>query len=164
MSCIQNYTLTEYHKLYSDTYWGQGGVHGEDEIIIENRNRFATEYNLKSVINKGLTFEIKYQEQVGIFEDLNEIKNNFKKKIDGDKYNYLRRRDVRAGRHIEYYKTIDKKIIAVFSPYGKCESMVKMAGEAGYSLIYPIYSLGGNTFVKEIITTSSGIIQFGEKS
>jgi len=146
---IRNYTQTRYPKLYCNTYWGYNSAEGlnYDETIIENRNRFATEYNLKSVINKDLKFEIKYQEQGGIFEDLNEIKKNFKKNIHGDKYNYLRRRDGRGGRHIEYYKTTDKKIIAVFS---SSECKTKMALECGYSLIYPIYSTGANTFVKEI--------------
>jgi hypothetical protein len=150
MSCIQNYTLTEYPKLYSHTYWGTGGRAHEEDLIIENRNRFATEYNLKSGLSK---IAQKYREKAGVFKDLNEIKN-FKRCNDGDKCSFLHQKDKRQ-EHIEYYKTNDKKIIAVFSPYDISESMTKMALECGYSLIYPIYSTMANTFVKEIITNKA---------
>jgi hypothetical protein len=119
-------------------------------MIIENRNKFATDYHLKSRVSR---IAIKYQEKEGIFEDLNEI-NNFKKKIHGDKYSFLRQRDARKGRHIEYYKTIDKNIIVVFSPTDNSERMTKMALECGYSLIYPLYSTSAITFVKEICTAA----------
>ena len=66
---------------------------------------FAMEYNLKSRLSK---IALKYQEKEGVFEDLNKIKN-FKRSINGDKYTFLRRNDVRK-KHIEYYKTIDKKL------------------------------------------------------
>ena len=148
MSYIKNYTQTRYPKLYCGSYWGYNSAEplNYDETIIENRNRFATEYNLKSRLSK---IALRYQEKEGVFEDLNEIKN-FKKNIHGDKYSFLRQRDVRGGRHIEYYKTIDKKIIVVFSPYDTSEIMTKMALECGYSVIYPLYSTDANTFVKEI--------------
>ena len=142
-----NNQRTKYPKLYHDTYWGNYHKcqHTGNAHIIENRNLLAMEYILKSRIRN---LPLKYEEKVGLFEDLNELKN-FKKKYDGDKSMFIRTRD-RRDKHIEYYKTVDKKIIAVFSPYDTSDRMTQMALECGYSLIYPLYADDANTFVKVI--------------
>jgi hypothetical protein len=146
----QNYEFTKYPKLYCDTYWGhykyKKGYIGFEPNIIKNRDKFAEEYQLKNRIEK---IALKYKEKEGVFKDHLEIKN-FNRKNDGDKWTFLHERDERKGRHIEYYKTKNNKIISVFSPYDNSEYNTKIILESGYSLIYPLWNTSINTFVKEI--------------
>ena len=145
MADISNHTRTRFPKIYGDTWWGNNSNIAQNDIIIENRNKFAVEYQLKSSLSK---IARKYKEKEGVFKDLNEIKS-YKKSIHDDKWSFLNNRDERR-EHIEYYKTKDNKIIAVFSPCDTSESKTKITMECGYSLIYPIYSTWANTFVKTI--------------
>ena len=142
MDDIKNNQRTRYPGLYRDTYWGNFQIcHAE---IIENRNRFATERYLTSRLSK---IPMKHQKEAGVYtkevlKEGNEMKFH-------DKWSFLIERDQRK-RHIEYYKTVDNNIIAIFSPYDTSERMTDMAVECGYSLIDPLYSFAANTFVKEI--------------
>ena len=145
MDDIKNNQRTRYPGLYRDTYWGRWtGLEKStgDTEIIENRNKFATDYHLKSRLPKRTT--VKYQKKEEVFKDLNEIKHC-------PRYDVMKR-------HIEYYKTTDNKIIVVFSPYDISESMTKLALECGYSLIYPIFSTMATTFVKEITKSTDSNI------
>jgi hypothetical protein len=144
MSYTRNYEWTEYHKLYCDTYWGTTRSDTPKKNIIENRNKFATDYRLKSMLDK---INKKYQEKVVVVNELNEIKN-YKKSINGDKGIFLFQKDKR--RHVEYYKTEDNKIVTIFSNYDTSEYFTNKALECGYSLIYPLYCEDANTFIKEI--------------
>jgi|TARA_B110000495_G_C22353491_1_gene232393 hypothetical protein len=146
MDDIKNNQRTRYPRLYHDTYWGNYKISQStgDVTIIENRNRFATQYDLYSRISK---IPMKHQKEAGVYtqevlKDANEMKFH-------DKWSFLIQKDERK-RHIEYYKTVDNNIIAIFSPYDTSERMTDMAVECGYSLIDPLYSHAANTFVKEI--------------
>jgi len=144
MSYTRNYEWTECHKLYCYTYWGTNRSDTPEKNIIENRNKFATDYRLKSRLEK---INKKYQEKVVVVNELNEIKN-YKKSINGDKEIFLFQIDKRS--HVEYYKTEDNKIVTIFSNYDTSEYFTNKALECGYSLIYPLYRNDVNTFIKEI--------------
>ena len=145
MSYTMNYELTECHKLYRHTYWGTNhSCKSSEKNIIENRNKFATDYRLMSYNGQINKF---YYEQVAVVNDLNKIKN-YKKRIDGDKKVFYLQIDKRE--HVEYYKTEDNNIVTIFSNYDTSEYFTNKALECGYSLIYPLYRNDVNTFIKEI--------------
>jgi len=128
MSRTLSYSVTEYPDLYKDTYWGAFDyalVDEIDETIIQNRNRFANEYCLRS--------------------HLNDVGSKYEKDVELNGEASWRLRD-----HIEYYKTQDKSVVAVFSISGVSQKTTEMAMENGYTEIYPLYLRSATTFVKAI--------------
>ena len=49
-SRINNASLTEYPKIFQDTYWNRNAFGGVPEII-KNRNLFVEEYNIKCQVH-----------------------------------------------------------------------------------------------------------------
>ena len=49
-SRINNASLTKYPEIFEGTYWNRHAG-GWDPVIIENRNRFVEEYNIKRKVN-----------------------------------------------------------------------------------------------------------------
>ena len=52
--------LTQYSELYKDTYWGRFTTYNPTNInneILENRDNFASNYNIKKSIKKLQKFE-----------------------------------------------------------------------------------------------------------
>jgi hypothetical protein len=111
---------TKYKDLYDGSTWG-----GYEEAhfklannILENRNIFPIEYNIKRRCDNIPNH---------IF---NMIYSNKELSID----------------HIEVYTTNDKKYILVSSPY--TDSQTQLYEQSGWTLIYPIYGNDASTYIK----------------
>jgi hypothetical protein len=111
------YEYTQFPKIFSKTYWGNFKLLNEHpcpEYIFENRNEFIKYFNIKSV------YKMPYNMQ--------------------KKYDYI----FKEGDHFEIYKTNDKKIIIVNSPYHhrevhnsfiKCKPMYNSDATSYYLII-----------------------------
>jgi hypothetical protein len=119
------YTKTEYPKIYMSTNWGHFKlIHPwefiETKNIMENRNQFIKDYNIKKV----------KRETVKIYRFIKEEE----KKLPLD--------------HTEIYITNDKKLIIITSPYKHVDPLDFEFW--GWTMIYNLYSNDAYTFIKEI--------------
>jgi hypothetical protein len=109
-------TLTEFPKLFEDTYWGRGTLDGlredEKDEIIKNRNRFAKRYKLKNYVTP--------------MEQTKTARDTLLSKFD----------------HAEFYTTEDGDKILIVSPYNKS---LPQDDEFGGIKIPPLYNLSCTT-------------------
>lgn len=125
------YDLTDYPKLYKSTYWGTFKCYEEkpDERlnkIIENRNNFIKEYDIKC----------------------------HEKKLP--KYMLMRcEKHINIGDHVEKYKTNDNKLIILNSPYSPSEKEHEQFLKLGYIEIKPLYNHFAKTYlyITDIVTS-----------
>lgn len=117
-----NHEKTEYSKIYRNTYWGNGGFNN-DMSIIENRNKFIKDYNIKNICNKRIPLYI------------HEI-------IDRNKKSW---RD-----HQEVYKNKNNEYVLIISPYygDDKDDLIKIIRNYGWDLIYNLYNDFSLSFVK----------------
>jgi len=120
----QNFDATNYPEIYELTYWGnyeyKPGHFSTTSEIINNRNKFITDYDIKKCILVKPEF---------IFEMVNR-----------SKYKYLD--------HVECYETSSGDYVLISSPY--TERHDKEYSDDGWTKIYPLYSstTGDSTFIK----------------
>ena len=121
------YQMTKNKKMYENTYWG--GIKYEDSMIsiVDNRNKFITDYNLKKCLNYTKTPK-------KLDKYVNNIKNN------PDLYNYID--------HIEIYRLTDGNYLLLNSPYTTYEKCDKILMENGWTKIYKLYLPEASSFVK----------------
>ena len=117
-----NYEQTKYPKLFKDTYWGHHYYGGHKIQIIENRNKFVIEYQIKK---QSIT--IPYAQDIWAAYD-----NGFD--------------------HKEYYNLLDGRVLMLISPYkgqvNSDEKFEKNFKVLGYELIYPLYIEEANSYIK----------------
>jgi hypothetical protein len=139
------FTYTKYPKVYEDSYWGshrfinrEGQQLSEkDLVLIENRNRFKEEYNLKSYYDLG--------SKVFYYNHLKKDCEVYEKEGSYD------RRD-----HIEYYKDTNKNVIIIFSMWvGENQELINKILEKGYVMIEPLYATDQKTFMKKLYKSYS---------
>ncbi len=140
----RNYSLTNYPNIYKNTYWGNFIKREDTDInsIIENRNKFITDFDIKS-IQKNLP-EYIYK---ALWKLL--IEKNLDLKLIRDKWrcsdlinNYCTFFD-----HKETYKTKSGNFIIVFSPYNELDG--EKIEELGFERIYNLYHKDAFTYVKQ---------------
>lgn len=112
---------TNYNRIFKNTYWG--GFEYTDphyDNIIENRNKFVIDYNLRKICNTRRTQTFYYV---------------FKKYVKLD--------------HVEFYTTDDPDMILVLnSPYCVTEEQDQKLVEHGFKKIYPLYNNLAQSYVK----------------
>jgi hypothetical protein len=121
--------LTNYQKIYSHTYWGNFRsdpiMHPGLEII-ENRNKFITDYDIKRYTKPSVNVRRYIREE----------------------------RDHLYLDHVEYYRTIDNngvsKILLITSPYKSSNELdfIHEYEKYGWLKIYPLYHTDAYTFAK----------------
>jgi len=122
--------LTKYPRIYNDVYWGNfvyepSSVHNMiNGNIIENRNKFVEDYNIKSRPKNGIPYKIKEKYITTIQEKEGKIFD-----------------------HIEYYYTHDKKYILVSSPYNDKDEIYS---NLGWEKINKLYCTCASTYIKFI--------------
>lgn len=122
--------LTQYPKLYSRTYWGKERAplisdhwYASYLEIIENRNRFIREYDIKKDLNGN--------KRPGYLSD---YIFNLSNGPTSDLFD-----------HIEAYGTNDGSIIIITSPYGENHSQ-----HENFNLIYNMYAEDATTYMQNI--------------
>jgi len=129
----QNYELTDYPKLFRNTYWGNGTFRGDEEIIL-NRNEFVRKYNITEHISNRPNF---------IADMLNRNDNPWKD-------------------HTEVYKNKDKDYVLVVSPYygeSNKEQMCKEIRNHGYTQIPNMYVDFALSFCKRVLNKKNQKLQ-----
>lgn len=116
------YERTKHPKIYACSYWGHFKNEDESPEIIDNRNNFVTEYNIKSYYRMPKYMTRKHEQKLDL---------NTKNKID----------------HIETYKTRDNKCVIVNSPYHVTDDDEKALLELGFIKYKPIYSISAKTYI-----------------
>ena len=119
---------TKYPTIFENVYWGNFKLGINDspasrdafQEICNNRNRFVEEYN--------------------IIKQYSNPARKIREKITDDLHPWCR--------HIEYYKTNDKKTIVAFSKFVDKDNEHNAYLNKGYEHIYPIYAMDQNTYVK----------------
>lgn len=122
---------TNYPSIFN-VYWGDFDCTKNDNItqeIINNRNKFVEEYHITEISKAKSGYELM-------------LKISFISPIELD--------------HREVYKTIDNKIVCVFSNYVDTKNlnglinlkkMKKTAEELGFKDVPPLYSITAVTFI-----------------
>lgn len=118
---MKNYELTDFPNLFKNCYWGHFQNDDDDDIIIENRNKFASNYNLKKVGNIP-----KY------------ISNHYSDR-EGKRFKHMD--------HVEVYKN-NKQYIIISSPYS--DGYDEMYNDSEWEKINPLYSPEATTYLKII--------------
>jgi len=121
------YEKTRYPDLFKNTYWGRykfGTEHSTiSEEMIENRNKFVEENNVKENCDDSLP------------EYVREIVNKEKAKLYTD--------------HLEYYKTSNSYLI-MSNPYIVHEKDRTKYLKNGWREIYKLYADQALTFIKVV--------------
>ena len=115
---------TAYPKKYEHTYWGSF-YHNPEPHIVENRNRFITDYDIKNFVKHTKKYRNKASK---IFKD---IERHFW--FD----------------HFELYSLNNSEnLLAVISPYSgrNTETRDEIIGY-GWTEIYPIFSSSSASFI-----------------
>jgi hypothetical protein len=128
---VYNRDKTEHPEIFKYTYWGGFLYSNEKAGIIENRDRFIVDYDIKDHKRSGL------------------------KKI----YRWLDAQQKNGCEldHTEVYITNDKRLIVITSPFKHVNP--SDFEDRGWTPIYPLYNRNAYTFMKEVdpkkITVSS---------
>lgn len=141
------YELTEFPKIYKGSYWGNFHTIPDPEII-ENRNRFIIDYNIKSRKKAPLYVYKQLWNIVTTFSDINlETKRKYEKDC-GSQYDFLVdiifREDQSHFDHKETYLTREGYYVFIYSPY--LESSEKLE-DLGFTRIYKLYSNSASTYM-----------------
>ena len=124
-SRINNASLTKYPEIFEGTYWNRHAG-GWDPVIIENRNRFVEEYNIKRKVN------ISYKRPLGKKRFESEINPEYPGNSTFD--------------HFELYEREGKLgYVAIFSRYADLNPMIKghqQAIDMGYKKYLRLYDTG----------------------
>ena len=117
-------TDKKYRKIYENTYWGRNpiGYGYEDQFVIDNRNKFIGEFNIKKYVSSRPTYIYNFMDDIRKIEKLGSH-------ID----------------HIEYYYTNDGNYVIIVSPY--CDNPEKFA-KYGWTKYYNLYSKNSHTYYK----------------
>ena len=121
--------LTKYPQIYTSVYWGNfvydiSNHNMINDNIIENRNKFIEDYNIKNRPKNDIPYKIREKYITSIEKNKGYIFD-----------------------HIEYYRTYDKKYIIVSSPYlDNDEIYINL----GWVKIYKLYSTDSSTYIKFI--------------
>lgn len=134
------YRLTKYPKIYENIYWGRfkNDKHKIDTNIIENRNKFIEEYNIKSG-KKFPQYVWKYIYQVGL-----NLEYFHTKKLDYYSSNIFH--DHTVFDHKETYITKTGDFILICSPY-KGSKEFEIFDKFGFKEIYPLYLNSATTYL-----------------
>ena len=116
---VKFYELTNFPKIYKNTYWGRF-TDDCDKSIIENRDNFIINYDVKACVKMP-----QYIERV--IDD--------EKQILGS-YFYD---------HLEFYKTNHNEYILICSPYGDWDDKFH---SFGWTRINQIYSPSASTYMR----------------
>lgn len=122
---MKAYELTNYPRIYVHTYWGafRADTGPSKAEIIQNRNIFIQEYNIKKSAERP-----KYIEK--ILDDCEAACLH----LD----------------HIECYMNDNNEYVILSSPYDTSESNREKYAEKGWTHIYNLYVNDADTFVKII--------------
>ena len=116
------YERTKYPKIYACSYWGHFKDEDESPEIIDNRNNFITEFNIKSYYRMPKYMIRKHEKMM-----------DYNTKISID--------------HIETYKTRDNKCVIVNSPYCVTDESEKVLLDLGYVKYKQLYSNSATTYI-----------------
>ena len=116
------YEQTMHRRIYSPTYWGQFRHTINEQEIIDNRNNFVGEFNIKSHYRIPQYMRRKCEQM---------LDRNTKRKID----------------HTETYKTHDNKCVIVNSPYYVTDDDEKALLDLGFVKYKPLYTIGAKTYI-----------------
>ena len=121
-----NEDKTNYKKIYERTYWGGFFYNADQKEIIQNRNKFIPEFNIKRH-----QYSTKYTR---------EYSQQFYK-LYGEYYD-----------HIEFYRTQDNKILMLVSPYNhdKKLSEEEFLHKSNFKKIYNLYHTHADSYYKII--------------
>jgi len=123
------YLCTNYPKIYKNTYWGYFKPTNFDTHIIDNRNKFINDYNIKNIAKCQSAYE---------FISFCKNKSEFSKFFD----------------HIELYKTNTGDYIILISPYDHLNNnpikLEQFRQELNFTEIYPLYHKHAITMIKII--------------
>lgn len=117
-----NSNTTNFSKIYKNTYWGDFKYKEENKEIIDNRNNFITDYNIKKNVRDTVPQRIKKGLKV----------------LEGKSYHD----------HMEYYYTHDKHYVIISSSYSKDSEEVDLFfHKEGFSKLYDLYHKSAITYV-----------------
>lgn len=129
--------LTEYEETYSNCYWGQFTYdpRRDDSIshIFDNRNKFITDYDIKLK-----------QSRLDKFKYFMHLIRCF---MTDDFFD-----------HLECYKTNDKKLIFIISPYTNYDRIKDKMEAMEITHIYPLYSNSATTWMKQFDTVTDVLV------
>ena len=147
----ENRDYTNSPKLWDYT-WGISIYSDYNEQIIENRNNFEIEQNIKKSVNLSKKEYLNNMLDIKILYDesrINRLSPNKQEKINL----YKKQHNLKKFRmdHIEVYKS-NTHYIGIFSIYGDLdEEDKKYAENFGYNLFHTkLYSSGAATYIKKI--------------
>jgi hypothetical protein len=145
MSRQYNYELTAYPVIYGGSYWGNG-IRNEPNII-ENRDRFINDYDIKRRTTKLPNYI--YKQLWNIIVDKNpRLKLS---KVEESMYHYydsiiLNKCRIYDFDHQETYVTNSGDYIIIYSPYdGDNDDKFE---EIGFEKIYRLYNNDASTYMK----------------
>ena len=121
-----NEDKTNYKKIYERTYWGGFFYNNDQKEIIQNRNKFIPEFNIKR-IQTDIRYTLEYKQQFRLL---------YKEYYD----------------HIEIYRTQDNKILMLVSPYNhkKELSEEEFLHKSNFKKIYNLYHTHADSYYKII--------------
>ncbi len=129
--CNEVFDMTKYKDIFRDTYWGwfKKRQFNEDELeqIIENRNNFIVEFNVKKHIHLS-----KFPKWIR--------KNVYRSPTNSQ--------NIENFDHIEVYQTANKDHVLVVSPY--CRDKDDYFYNLGFEKYKPMYGRGATTYIKYI--------------
>ncbi len=128
-TCVSE--LTKYNNIFKTTYWGSFGVYEVEKNtlaqIIENRNTFVVEFNVKRHIHLS-----KYPKWIK--------RNVYRSPTDPQ--------NIENFDHVEVYQTANNDHVLVVSPY--CRDKDDHFFDLGFEKYKPMYGCGATTYIKYI--------------
>jgi len=119
---IPLYEHTKYEKIYKKVNWGtlNGNTAEPDNEIINNRNKFIEDFKIKNVINMPRSL-----------------------------WSFINTNNNRRFDHVETYKTENKEIIVIVSPYYNGHE-IDYPEEVGFTRYNKLYANDARTFIAVI--------------
>mgnify|MGYP001763984475 CR=1 FL=1 len=116
--------LTNYKKIYESTYWGGFCISCNDIGIVDNRNAFINDYNIKKQSSR-------------ILKNIQEFIKNL---MNGEFRNF--------SDHIEVYEDNNKDFVIITSPYNTNDDDTNFKNATGFKQIYNLYNNSARTYIK----------------
>tara|TARA_R110001592_G_scaffold51823_1_gene159231 strand:+ start:836 stop:1234 length:399 start_codon:yes stop_codon:yes gene_type:complete len=127
MEIITNREMTNFNRIYKGSYWGGFKYKEENKEIIDNRNNFIVDYNIKKRVT-----------QLPIRRSQKHLGTN--NRIPNPKsVNSL-------FDHMEYYYTHDKQYVIIASPYNGNATMNDFFDNLEFKKIYNLYYSNASTY------------------